>query len=352
MKNRLIILMFTGALFFYSFDSLAQDNGLLDGIETIIKGGAEDMSTYMDHYTEPFLNAFAYGLANGWYNTAATHKTLGFDLTIMGSLVTVPEEDFFFEFIDSEYQNLTLTSGGPDLPTLIGPGTGATLEVVGEYTDETTGITVPFNEPLDALNGIQDDLFGSNKNKIPVPMVQLGIGIVKNTELIVRYAPKVSLADFELTFLGFGIKHDIKQWIPGLKRLPIDLSMMFGYTDLDTSYDLSNSDFTDDGLAEFNVNSWTLQAIVSKKISVLTVYGAVGYNSGATTFIMTGDYIFPSTDPNYELLVTDPVNIDGKATSANVTVGARLKFAVFTLHADYTLKTYNVFTFGFGINVR
>ena len=35
-----------------------------------------------------------------------------------------------------------------------------------------------------------------------------------------------------------------------------------------------------------------------------------------------------------------------------MTAGMRLKLAIFTLHADYTVQKYDVLTVGFGFSVR
>ena len=326
----------------------------LPNFDEIIIAGSEDMSTYMNHYIRPFMNSFGTGIANGWYNTAATHEPLGFDLTFYVSLVSVPDQDLSFNFLQSEYNNLRLATGGPDavLPTLIGGTTGG-LQFVSSVTDPATGIVVsspPFNVP----NGVGEDIPTTN---IPVPMLQLALGIIKNTELIVRYAPTVTIGDdFELKFFGIGVKHDFKQWIPGIKTIPIDLSILIGYTNLNTDFFFSNTSViqvSPGSKASFDASIWTVQALVSKKISVLTVYGGIGYNSINSKYDMTGEYGFQDVlDPSKTVFVKDPVSLEFPLNGFRATAGLRLKFAIFTLHADYTLQEYNTLTVGFGFSVR
>jgi hypothetical protein len=324
------------------------DPGL--SFDELIKGGGEDMSTYMGYYVEPFVNAFGTGIANGWYNTAAPHETLGFDLTVYGSFVSVPDEELFFTFLESDYNNLSLFSGGSaDLPTMLGGET--TVELVSTYTDSQSGQTVT-SAPFAAPNGFGEDL---PTNYVPVPMLQLGIGIPKNTELIVRYAPVVSNNDLDLTFFGIGLKHDIKQWIPGIRTLPFDLSVLVGYTNLDMKVFLNSSDViqgSDNREGIFDVTALTFQALVSKKVSVLTVYGGIGYNSVKSNFAMKGDYTIPTDVPGVGFGVSDPVNLDYTLNGIRATVGLRVKLAVFTLHTDYTIQEYNTITCGLGISVR
>ncbi|MBK7650901.1 MAG: hypothetical protein IPJ20_09335 [Flammeovirgaceae bacterium] len=52
------------------------------------------------------------------------------------------------------------------------------------------------------------------------------------------------------------------------------------------------------------------------------------------------------------LMPPDPVNLDFSTSGPRITGGLRLKFAVFTLHGDYTLAKYNSLSAGFGIYVR
>ena len=188
-------------------------------------------------------------------------------------------------------------------------------------------------------------------------MLQLALGIIKNTELIVRYAPTVTIGDdFELKFFGIGVKHDFKQWIPGIKTIPIDLSILIGYTNLNTDFFFSNTSViqvSPGSKASFDASIWTVQALVSKKISVLTVYGGIGYNSINSKYDMTGEYGFQDVlDPSKTVFVKDPVSLEFPLNGFRATAGLRLKFAIFTLHADYTLQEYSTLTVGFGFSVR
>jgi hypothetical protein len=59
-------------------------------------------------------------------------------------------------------------------------------------------------------------------------MLQLGIGTFKKTNLIIRYTPSITYNEFKTSMFGLGIKHDIMQWFPGLKRVPIDVAVLAG----------------------------------------------------------------------------------------------------------------------------
>ena len=317
----------------------------------LVASGSDDLNQYMGSYVRPFMNTFGTGVSNGWYNTAEPHKSLGFDLTIYASFVSVPDADRMFTFNNADYNSLQLVSGNSaSVPTLLGPS--SSTQLFADYTDPNTQERIITN-PFDAPGGVQDEL---PTKSVPVPMVQLGLGIVKNTEIMVRYTPSINVADdFKLRLFGLGLKHDIKQWIPGLRSLPIDLSILIGYTNLDSKYTFPGNSTveTSDGEGNFDVNSWTFQALVSKKLSVVTFYGGLGYNSVNSTFNMLGTYtIRDATNPLLSVSVTDPVDQTFPLSGFRATVGIRLKLAVFTFHGDYTLQEYSTITAGFGISVR
>lgn len=146
--------------------------------------------------------------------------------------------------------------------------------------------------------------------------------------------------------------HDVKQYIPGIKNLPFDLSGFVGYTSMKLISDL---DVTagNNQQAEFKSSATTIQALISKKISVLTVYGGLGYNIAKTKIAKLGDYEFED-EFGYPVTIADPITLSSNASGMRATAGLRLKLAVITLHGDYTVQkdNFNTITVGFGINVR
>jgi len=90
----------------------------------------------------------------------------------------------------------------------------------------------------------------------------------------------------------------------------------------------------------------------------------VGISSSTTNLQLNGNYPFPAVDPTSgQVTVTqgsalsDPVDIsikskDGSVTKPRFNAGFRLKFAVVTLHFDYTYADYSIATAGLGITLR
>ena len=67
-----------------------------DDITSLFKGGVTDLNTLANGYLKPMGTGFAANLGSNWYNTAAPHKLLGFDLTIGAGIAMVPTVDQTF----------------------------------------------------------------------------------------------------------------------------------------------------------------------------------------------------------------------------------------------------------------
>ncbi len=342
--KRLCTILFIVTTLTFTYHARAQDD-----LDNFLAESAEDGEKLIGGFIAPAIKAFSLGVNQGWYNTAKPHKIAGFDLTFSGSLVTVPSSDRLFDTnalglseitVVDEFTGLRKSDG--NIPTILGPDTPPTFSLnstLGNTGDDFQG---PGGVDLGA-----DAKF--LKNKMPAAMFQLGFGLPKGTDLKLRLVPKIDVGDGKFNLFGIGIMHDIKQHIPGIKDLPFDLAAIIGYTKikLDVALDpTSNPD--QKGL--FEVKSTTIQGLISKKLSVVTFYGGLGYNIAKSNLGLLGTYDIGSGGTS--TTIKDPVDLEFKASGFRATAGMRLKLAVFTFSADYTLQKYKALTLGFGINVR
>jgi hypothetical protein len=144
--------------------------------------------------------------------------------------------------------------------------------------------------------------------------------------------------------------HDIKQHIPVIKNLPFDLSILAGYTKLDVSYTF---DQTTGQQAALNATAMTVQAIVSKKLALLTLYASAGYNKSNVNLDVKGEYELSPAQGNVPAVtITDPVSLSAAGSGARLTGGVRIRLALINLHADYTLQKYPTISAGVGIGIR
>lgn len=342
----------------------------------ILKAPEKDAETYLNSYIGPGMLSFANGMAGGWYNTAKPHKPLGFDLTVTVNMANIPKSERSFLFNSADYGNLQLRGGATSsqLPTLVGGKPEEELELTGSYIHTDGNTYVYTSNSFDAPEGINVEQFPIAG--VPVPMAQLGIGIIKNTDIKIRYGNVKSKFEvsnsnnsdkneYSVNLLGFGVMHDFKQWIPGIKHIPVDMSVFVGYSrfkakidlDVNTGVNPASVGYVADGFAEMTANTTTVQVLVSKKLAILTPYFALGYNAVGSSLKVKGTF----TNNNLRdlknnpapLTLEDPIDLSySGGSSLRTTLGMRIKLAILTLHADYTLQKYNMLTVGLGISFR
>ena len=355
MKNtttKILMLLLVGG-FAINHTAKAQNFG------EVFKAGPEDAEQYLESYIDPIMQSFNNGLSGGWVNTAKTHKLLGFDLTISANIANIPDGDKKWQFRNADFNNLQLRSGSEaTLPTVVGGPTDQELVVKGNANIGAINFTNE-SDPFPAAEGIDtEDLPLAG---FPVPTVHLGIGLVKNTDLKIRFVPSIETEDLSFNMWGVGVLHDVKQWIPGLKLVPMDIAAFVGHTSLKAEYDIDEPRTVDNqgyaysanGTAEFKASSTVIQVLASKKLAIFTPYVGLGYNIAGSSFKVNGEFTYEDTNTNQQETIQDPIDLSfGGNSSPRVTLGAQIKLLILTLHADYSIQKYNTFTVGAGLSIR
>lgn len=332
--------------------SMAQNQ---EDIAIFLSAQREDASKLVEAYLQPTIKSLSYGMTGGWYNTAATHKTLGIDFGVTVNLANIPTSENYFnpDELDFETTEFLGNQDNPEkgAPTFFGPKDATLYQAVYDPGDGQGTRTINFNGP-EGL-GVKDEIGFS---AVPVPVAQLGIGIIKNTDLKFRFIPQVNAGSSKLSMFGVGIQHDIKQHIRGIKLLPFDLSILVAYNSLKGETDLSNDDLSDsrpdsdDGMGVYKFNSLVYQLLISKRLAVVTFFGGVGYTNINTKVNINGTFeIDTNTTP---ITITDPVSMTIKNKSMCFTAGMRLKLGPIYFVGDYTLQKYKMINFGIGFSIR
>lgn len=334
----------------------SQARAQLKDIGQILSGSTTDGQIILQEYLKPYANAFGTNMNGGWYNTAKNHKLLGFDLTFSVSTTFIPKAD-------KEFDASTLGLAG----TVSGPATSPTI--AGKKVD---GQTITYN----SMAGLNYTLpKGTNWGVIPSPMIQLGIGLVKETDLMFRYVPAMNIGDFgKFGLWGIGAKHSIKQYIPGIKMAPFfHLSIFMGYTKMKTTANIDiteqfyldnmNPDPTitpanyDNQQMEMTINGFTGSAIASFDLPVVTFYGSVGFSNTKANIALNGNYPLPTVNGTNITInpVADPLSLkisNSSGMKPRLNAGIKFKMAVITWHVDYTYAKYSVLTAGLGLSFR
>ncbi|ARV06453.1 hypothetical protein BTO04_06965 [Polaribacter sp. SA4-10] len=335
MKKSILIIL--GA-FVLTFNTKAQD-----GFEGYLLADKNDRVQLIEAYINPAMKGLIYGMNNGWYHTAKVHKTLGFDLSIGLNASLVPEEDEIFTLSGLTSINQA-TGGSITAATVAGSEDTKPLTTIN-FTEDGETYSTAFNAP----GGVKESL---PLSAIPAPAVQLSLGLPANFEISLRLVPKVGTEDVKGSLFGVGLKKEITNWFGPLGATPLHVSLLAAYTTMNVEYDIqSNEDIAvQDGLAEFKLNSYTVQAIASLNFPILNLYGGIGYGAGNSTLKMLGDYTL-----NYGPLsrtITDPIDSKFDTGSFRTTIGTRISLPFLKIFGSYTLQEYNTANLGIAISLR
>lgn len=334
-----------------------------------LRAGASDGSKVLNAYASPVLKSFGADMNAGWFNTAKVLGLGGFSINVCTNVALAPTSDKTFD--------VTTLGLSPNTRVINGKNTSQTFFGANSNNDNAElGMFTRYP------GATQDSMLTSFKlpegigvNFLPLPTAQFSVGVGLGTEVSVRFLPTIKTGGFEIGMIGFGVKHDVKQWIPGMKELPFDLSVMGGYTKVDASAKLTeikadapsattdnpNPNKTYKQTAEFTSSAYTFNVLVSKKLAFFTPYLGLGYQGSNTELAMKGEYPVTDVNPDFGTTSTkpkvvrelkDPVKVEGNLSGFRATAGFRLKFALFTIHADYTLANYSVASLGIGLNVQ
>jgi hypothetical protein len=357
LKHGRVLLVAVLTIWMFPKATLAQDDNDISGF---LNAAPADAAKLITAYVQPAIEGISYGMTGGWYTTAKAHKSFGVDLGISLNTVFLPASRNYFNPL-----TLGLTSGAafeninnPTLgaPTVMGP------EDETEYTftydpDGQSGSLPTQSFVVNGPKGLDVASYtGTGEAPVPVPMIQLGVGIIKNTDLKIRFVPEQNIDGTKIKMLGIGVMHDIKQHISSIKLLPFDISVLLAYNNVSGTSGLTNSDTNDalpdskDGKMNYTFNSYIIQALISKKISVITFYGGVGYQMVKTKVDVLGTYTIDASPASFTL--KDPVMIDFKNNGFKLNGGIRLKFGPIYINGEYTLQKYSTVTVGLGLSIR
>ncbi|PSR56769.1 hypothetical protein AHMF7605_26370 [Adhaeribacter arboris] len=334
-------------------------NSVLAQSETaeLIKSGIINAELLAKAYGTPLSKAFGTDINTGWITTGQAFKPGRFEIRVFANASFVPQKDRTFDVSTIGLNsNVRVAPGsGTVAPTVFGDDTpGPLLNVYAIRPDTKQEEQVAsFNTPE-----------GIGTQVAPIPMAQVTIGLVKETELMVRFIPKSTIGDFEADLWGVGLKNNVAKWLPGLNRLSFDIAVAAAYSAFRSSYGLqlrpqnnvanpNPLDYTNQKVV-FNTKAFAAQVIASKTISVITGYAGVSYGKSNTTTAMLGNY--PVTvlreQPSYTREIQNiinPVNIPTEYNQLGLMGGFRLKLSVLSINAEGTLAKYPTVSAGIGL---
>ncbi len=322
-----------GCLTVFCFSSLAQDD-LGKQLSKVAEQNAIN-------YIAPFLSGLGADLNSGFYHSADLHDILGFDVGVKLSAALTVDEDKVFDLVLPDqivYSGFTLRAGIDydkvitGSPTALGETTGKEVKVKSTSGfGPLRGQTI-FTTPQ-----------GFNLKGVPLIVPQASVGLPLGIEVIGRFIPTVTIppSSFgepvgKVNFIGFGLRHDIDQYIP---LCPIDIAVHF------MTQKLTISDNNDNKILSGSGTAYGVE--VSKGLVLFTLYG--GFQLEKSSWDLE-PYKFsdPSTGTTVDV---KGFSVEGKNKS-RFHAGVRLLLLIVNIHADYSFASQPVITAGVGITLR
>lgn len=337
-----------------------------DGISDILAAGLEAARSYTNSYAKPAAEAFSYNLSAGWYDDARVLPKGKFNVILRAQATFSKDEAKSFlldpQVYESLIQNSYDSSNNPPADIQVSFGDGFTMPrliatSLGENnppqsllivsTDRATGIeTGRFN--INLAQGLSN----AGVDAVPSAFVQAGYGLGSGLEIKARFIPRVQIQEAEIGLYGGAIQWQITEVLDKNNKLPLEVSVLAGYSLLDATYDFEDGAVVDgvDQRLETTSGSLTFALIAGTDFKILNFYGGINYNAGTTQTDLLGTYTVRSSGSIFPASQTfeDPISVKTDISSVLGTVGTKLTLGFFQVDAGYTFGPFDTVNAGIG----
>lgn len=252
-------------------------------------------------YAQPFATTLGLTMNSGGYKSADIPSVFGFSFSIRAMYIFIPDEQTMY------------TPVLPDGYT----ANEQTATIWGNKGNSYAGPAGYIVMPP-----------GIDLTSVPAGYPQISVSFL-GTEVMLRYLPKIPIAEKDLSMFGVGVAHSISRYIP---LLPVKIAAQVMYNTLEITDLMKIKNIA------FNVHA-------SKSFGIFSPYVGLQYES--TSFDLNYTY---KGDPNSQIpeLQNDQqisVSLDGENT-VRATFGAALKLAFLVINADYNFANQSLATAG------
>ena len=310
-------------IFFFSTIALAQ----FEDVGAI----AEDLVYLADEYVSPAAEGSAYQSSGGWYTSAKKKELWDLEISLQGNLLFIPNKSKTFIIDEARLQNLSIQGDNASTPTALGGDNFIVLE--GYIGDES----FEFDSPE-----------GINESYVRHAQLQASLGLWEGTTLIGRYSPKIKINKTYYQIVGFGLLHNISQWIPTIKETSFNLAGIITYSFYSVSDTFSavklpigtlNSVVVDGESLMFNL-------IASKQLNKFNLSSGVGLTSSKFEYVMGGEGELVLNTLNQAL-----GTLDKSKTNFKADIGVDYRFYNFSVNTMLTFGNYTNLVFGINYNL-
>ncbi|NND89178.1 MAG: hypothetical protein HKM28_08055 [Flavobacteriaceae bacterium] len=253
--------------------------GQLNDVEDVLN----DLVVVSQQFVTPAADASVYQSTASWYSNASTLDLFEVDASIHFNVLPIGGARKEFNVQNSDFNNLTIRGANQAMvPTALGGDT----DVFYDFTIDGESYE------MKAFEGVKESV-------ILHPYLQASVGLWKETEVTLRYSPRVKLDQSNYTILGGALKHSISQYFRNSKSAPIEVAALVSYATFDLNlgfedFELQATDSNTPPLAVLNgltvvAQSWLFQGIVSRRFNSLELQAALGYTNSQVDYLIQGE---------------------------------------------------------------
>ncbi len=290
-----------------------------------------DLVYLAGEYVNPAAEASVYQSSGGWYTSAKKKELWDLEISLQGNLLFIPNKSKNFLIDESRLQNLSIQGDNAYTPTALGGDNYIVLEgLIGTEAFE-------FDSPE-----------GINESYAKHAQLQASFGLWEGTTLIGRYSPKIKINKTYYHLYGFGLQHNISQWIPSIRKSSFNLAGLITYSVYSVSDNFSEINFVGESLNSVVIDgkSFMFNLVASKQLKKFNISSAVGLTSSKFKNSLGGEgsILLP-------LLNRELGSLNESKTNFKADIGLDYKFYDFSVNTMLTFGSYTNLVLGINYNL-
>lgn len=293
---------------------------------------AQDMVFLSDQYVTPAAEAAVYQSSGGWYTSAKSKDLWDLELSLQGNMLFIGSKHKQFLIDEADLLNIRIQGDATTAytPTALGGDDYVVLEGnIGEDDFE-------FDSPQ-----------GLNEPNVKHAQLQAGLGLWYGTTVVARYSPKIKINKTYYQILGFGLQHNLTQWVSKDSLRTFDVSVLATYSFYSVSDTFSEVRIPIGRLNSVIVDgeSFMFNLIASKEVKQFTFSAAAGLTRSSFSYTMggEGEVLLRTLNQALETLAENK-------TLFKADVGVDYRFKRFSANTMMTFGKYTNWVLGLNYN--
>jgi hypothetical protein len=269
---KIVIFLFCFLTSFLKAQTLGQD----------ILNLVDDAVWYADKYVTPATDGAVYMTSSGWMITPQKKEPWKFTISLHNNVISTPKTDRNFTIKNSDFKFFTIKDRtSATVPSSVGNNHYETLEGF-LHIDATTTEKITATTPE-----------GVNQNLTYYAYLQGSFSIGYGIEFLLKYSPKIHLEHADYQVYGFGIQHNLDQYIPYFKNKKINIAILgiYSYEELKNTFLTIKSKEVNFGINSIlgKIYTYQFQLNASKQYKKFEFMGGIIANSSDFEYFLGGE---------------------------------------------------------------